>query len=790
MSASRVETIPLRPYPGSKSTTDSRSSVPCKFFLSDRCLKGSACPFSHEKKASIQSTSAPSAPPRDVDQDRDGTEDFCRTIAGAFVRFEDGGRVSSISLPSDFSAVHLSGLPKGTSSQTVKRLLDKLDFDVPEKNIWVTSQDGVLGANIRAEDPTFSRELCALMPAGFTWGTSKVQATPVTARMPSRQTIGRLDCKKVHISWHKSVRDVLLKFGQRDIAERVHRKFNTGAYTILGCKVKAQAPYSNPAAIFRSHSPVPWIMRVTDVPGSADKPEISRAISLHADRPREIVLHVPGYSIDDEQAAAMVRSLLTRIGPIEYWETTLESTAKRVKATARFLDEKGARDAASRLNGMALPFHKPGKLTVQMVYSVKFKVRSDIYAAILPRVSSHASAWKEKYVYFRAYPTSWTFKLEGESDTEVASAKSVLEGILSGVVAKDGQSNLWDPSLKRNGHLWRLIKQQQDLGVAVVRDKTKQVLRLFGTEKACSKAQGQLASLFKKEASSDHVIQLDSEKRLWALKGGFQAILDKLGAKQTSLDIVSSKIIISGSLEDYDFALALANGGGLAKHKTARMVPGGIEAEECSVCWTEADSPVRVKCGHVYCQDCFENSCAALSTSGASSVFLCHGDEGKCNQAISLDDLHANLSSMAFEDLLEKSFIATVQGTANKLRPCPTPDCGYIYRATHSAGTHTCSNCLQRTCSSCHEPHVEMTCAEYKDIKSGGYAAFEKLKKDIGIKDCPKCKTPLEKISGCNHVTCVGCKAHMCWVCMMIFDSGELVYAHMGKMHGSHVDWR
>ncbi|EEU44556.1 uncharacterized protein NECHADRAFT_96471 [Fusarium vanettenii 77-13-4] len=726
MSASRVEIIPLRPYAGSKSNTDSRSSVPCRFFLSSRCLKGAACPFSHDKKPTTQSPSIPAAS-RDIDQDRDEVDDFCRTIAGAFVRFEDGGRVSSISLPNDFSAVHLSGLPKGTSSQAIKRLLDKLGFDVPEKNIWVMSQDGRLGANIRAEDPAFSKKLCALTSGGFTWGTSRIQATRVAARMPSRQTIGRLDCKKVHISWHKPVRDVLLKFGQRDIAARVHRKFTTGAYKILGCKVKAQAPYENPAAIFRSHSPVPWMMRLTDVPGSADKPEISQAISLHADKPREIVPHVPGYSIDDEQAAAMVRSLLTRIGPIEYWETTLESTAKRVKATARFLDEKGARDAASQLNGTALPFHKPGKLTVQMVYSVKFKIRSDIYAAILPRVNSQASAWREKYVYFRAYPTSSTFKLEGESDTEVASSKSVLEGLLGGVVAKRGQSDLWDPSLKQNGHLWRLIKQQQqDLGVVVVRDKTKNVLRLFGTEKACSKAEGHLASLFTKEASSDHVIQLDPEKRLWALKG------------------------------------------------------------ECSVCWTEADSPVRVKCGHVYCQDCFENSCAALSTSG----FLCHGDEGRCEQAVSLQDLHAHLSSVAFEGLLERSFMSTVQRTPHKLRFCPTPDCGYIYRTTESAGTHTCSNCLQRTCSSCHEPHVEMTCAEYKDIKSGGYAAFEKLKKEVGIKDCPECKTPLEKISGCNHITCVGCKAHMCWVCMMTFSSGELVYNHMDKMHGGHVEWR
>ncbi|RYP47141.1 hypothetical protein DL768_006751 [Monosporascus sp. mg162] len=467
----------------------------------------------------------------------------------------------------------------------------------------------------------------------------------------------------------------------------------------------------------------------------------------------------------------MVRSLLTKIGPVEFWEVTLESTAKRFKAKARFLDETDARDAMSQLNGKELPFHKNGKLTVKMVYSAKFKVRSDIYNAVVSRVSTHVDAWKKKHVFLRAYPSSRMLKIEGESDTEVASSKAILDSILGGVVAKDDQ-------------------RQQELGVVVVRNKAKQELRLFGTENKINEAQRQLANLFRIEASSAHAIELDPPKFDWAMCGGFNTITNRLGTEKAALDILSSpkKIIISSSLEDYDLALALVNGRELVDQPKSETASGAAVAEDCSVCWTEADSPVRTACDHVYCQDCFENGCAALSVSEADFVLSCHGDQGNCNRAISLKDMHKHLSSAVFEDALERSFASYVRRHPNELRFCPTPDCGYVYRVTRSAKTHTCSNCLQPTCSACHEPHVDMTCAEYKDIQSGGYAAFKKLKEETGIKDCPKCKTPIEKVAGCNHMKCIGCNVHICWVCMMTFSSGGPVYDHMSKMHGGHID--
>lgn len=586
------------------------------------------------------------------------------------------------------------------------------------------------------------------------WAGANISAAPIVAPMPSGHNARRVDCKEIHVSWHKAVKIVWLNFDSGDAVRKAGQMFSKEAYQVLGQKITASTPVIAQTIPFRGHSG--WTVSLSDVPAAAKECDILEAIRHGGNKPRCMKMGEPTYYTDGEQDAVAIRSLLTNIGPLEYWQDTLETNARRVKATARFLDESDTQRAVSELDNTALPFHRKARLTVQSVHSAKFKIGCNTYNAVQARILSQQGPWKEKKVSFKAYPSTdplqrlRVLKLEGEAVGEVARAKTDLESILAGVVAKNDDAVLWDTSLKANGKLYQEMKRlEREVAVVIIRDKVKSELRLLGTERHCDEAQARLVRLLHTQslADSTRTIELGPEKFFWACQGGFRKIVAGLGPGKASFDIISTpkRIIISGSWDDYDLAVAVMEGTKPIT-KPAAWLQTGAAAQECSVCWTGADTPVKTKCGHFYCLECFESSCTAAMDDNVA--IICHGEQVKCNAVVGAEDLQDHLSSAVLEQVFDASFSSHVKHNSNDLRYCPTPDCGYIYRVAPTARQHSCSNCLQTTCTACHEPHAGMSCADYRESKSGNHTtALLELKKKLGIKDCPKCTTPIEKLS-------------------------------------------
>jgi len=135
-----------------------------------------------------------------------------------------------------------------------------------------------------------------------------------------------------------------------------------------------------------------------------------------------------------------------------------------------------------------------------------------------------------------------------------------------------------------------------------------------------------------------------------------------------------------------------------------------------------------------------------------------------------------------------------IVSTANKNSPGPTPDCPSIYRPKRTSGVDSrpladtstlffCGSCLSHICTDCKSlAHEGVSCAEYRDATDGSNA-FAEYRAANNVKDCPRCKAPMQKTYGCNHMTC-RCGAHFCWVCLADFGSEHACHDHLVAAHG------
>ncbi|TQN71071.1 ATP-dependent RNA helicase DEAH11 [Colletotrichum shisoi] len=219
-------------------------------------------------------------------------------------------------------------------------------------------------------------------------------------------------------------------------------------------------------------------------------------------------------------------------------------------------------------------------------------------------------------------------------------------------------------------------------------------------------------------------------------------------------------------------------------YPTFRLREGENLSElECPICMDEPAIPIRSSCGHVYCKGCYVSLAQSAAGTRTDGAIKCFGDEGACKKPIPIVELRAILPGKSFETLLASSMRSYVCSHPLELRFCPTPDCQQLYRPT-PAGANVnavarCPDCLVVMCTACHAPHDEsVLCSEAREKDDNA-----EIRKALGVKPCPQCRTPIERSGGCNHLECGVCYAHICWACMKHYRTSAECYAHMEEAH-------
>ena len=212
---------------------------------------------------------------------------------------------------------------------------------------------------------------------------------------------------------------------------------------------------------------------------------------------------------------------------------------------------------------------------------------------------------------------------------------------------------------------------------------------------------------------------------------------------------------------------------------------------ECCVCF-ESHNPTNRKtffyrleyCGHLYCKECIQQQLEATSI---EFPVTCAAD--KCEEQLVWRDFENLFKDKVKElrDITSASLKSYIARNTDKVHNCITPDCDMVYVSSSQGKRFVCRQCGANICTQCHTTWHEGfdTCEAYKNRSSGDAELNQWMSGDKkNRKNCPKCTAPIEKVSGCQHVTCSQCRRHICWECLKYFEKSGDCYDHLTRSHG------
>ncbi|KAI0691467.1 hypothetical protein C8T65DRAFT_816901 [Cerioporus squamosus] len=519
-------------------------------------------------------------------------------------------------------------------------------------------------------------------------------------------------------------------------------------------------------------------------------------------RASSVTLGRPSFIVKD--SLRELRQLLTTFGPLESFDF-LEPNKNKAKLVAfvQFSDADATQQAVATLQASRQTFLRGSQIFLELIHSIKYMLpyqqfttlRSEIdmlrdmtEACRLRYYDKDANGRAVEKVCLRAY---------GADAKALGRLKTELEQLLEGDLVHDAMSQVaWHEHFSTADGL-RLLEDEvaAQTGTYVKCDPRMRTLHIFGSHRARTAAKARILALLERIHAQEHVLELDIEAFTRMLRGGFQELQDALG-DTVQLDVISRRLVVRGDETASRIAReAVTKGPGARKSVD---VPQLSDDASCPVCFCDITDPSVLPCSHAYCRSCLQHYLGSLAqpTQGAAQTAAAclaelrqeDGSSRACGYGIPLETIRSLLTPGEEAHLLEATFLSHIHSRAQVFRYCPTADCQTIYRASTDGTLLRCPSCLARVCSTCHvEFHEGLTCAEFKDNRSGGEDSFRRWREERGVKACPGCGAGLEKNGGCNHMKCAHCGTHMCWVCMKTFrdtDSGGGVYAHMRREHG------
>ncbi|XP_075712669.1 E3 ubiquitin-protein ligase RNF14-like isoform X2 [Rhinoderma darwinii] len=229
----------------------------------------------------------------------------------------------------------------------------------------------------------------------------------------------------------------------------------------------------------------------------------------------------------------------------------------------------------------------------------------------------------------------------------------------------------------------------------------------------------------------------------------------------------------------------------------------------CNICFMEklgGECTHFKDCQHVYCNNCLTDYFEIQIKDGQVHALNC--PEPKCTSVAT----PAQVKDLVGEQLFSRYDRLLLQSSLDLMADvvyCPRPSCQTPVMQEPGGTMAICSVCQYAFCILCKMTfHGVSPCkvtseklislrGEYLAADEAGKKFLEKrygkriIQKAVeemesmdwleqNSKCCPRCGTHIQKIDGCNKMTCTGCKQYFCWLCMSTLSRGN-PYIHYNE---------
>ena len=197
------------------------------------------------------------------------------------------------------------------------------------------------------------------------------------------------------------------------------------------------------------------------------------------------------------------------------------------------------------------------------------------------------------------------------------------------------------------------------------------------------------------------------------------------------------------------------------KSKKRRLRSGTKEEALCLICFLSVKlfEMFGLDCGHHYCKDCWKQYLTTkIMSEGNVTAIKCAQTD--CNVVVDDDQIMELITDPKVRAKYQRLTTDSYVESNRLLRWCPKPDCMHAFSVRSSEAHPVTCVCGTEICFACgeanHEPIGCDLLREWNKKSAGNNTERIDGKTANWIitntKECPKCRSSIEKNGGCNHM--------------------------------------